>query len=123
MLERLSSNRTFQALLVAAILILGAVYWLSPDRRFDRARWLAADLESSARADMVDDLLRRYRLAGWTQRQVLNLLGPPTPTDKWEDWELIYVLGPQSGLLRVDHEWLLIDVRGDRVVGYQVTHD
>lgn len=123
MFARLSSSRAFQAMLLAAILIVGAYQILFSGSRFDRARWLAAPSDSAVRADMVDDLLERYRMREWTRSQVLDLLGPATPTDKWEDWELIYSLGARRGLTGGTREWLLIDVAGDRVTGYQVAYE
>jgi hypothetical protein len=123
MFARLSSSRVFQAVLLAAILIVGAYQILFSGSRFDRARWLAADADSPIRAEMVDDLLERYRLREWTRRQVTDLLGAPTQTDKWPDWELIYALGRRRALLGGKREWLLIDVAGDRVTSYQVAHD
>ena len=123
MFARLSSSRAFQGLLLAAILILGAYQIFFSGSRFDRARWLAADADSSIRADMVEDLLERYRMRQWTRHQVIELLGEPTPTGKWADWELIYALGTRRGLTGGERRWLLIDVAGDRVSGYQVVHE
>jgi hypothetical protein len=123
MFARLSSSRLFQAVLLAAILIVGGYQILFSGSRFDRARWLAADAESAVRADMVDDLLERYRLRERTRQQVLDLLGPATATDKWEDWELIYALGMRRGLTGGSRQWLLIDIAGDRVTAYRVVHE
>jgi hypothetical protein len=82
--------------------------------RFDAEEWRAADLGTRDRAMMVDDLLDRYPLVGRRREEVIALLGPPTPTDKWEDWQMIYVLGPDSWFMGIDHEWLLLrlDDRG-----------
>ena len=51
------------------------------------------------------------------------MLGEPTPTDKWENWDMIYVLGPTE-YMPIDHEWLVIslDEKG-RVTDYDVTAD
>jgi hypothetical protein len=57
---------------------------------------------------MVDDLMRAHPLRGLSRAEVITLLGQPTPTDMWQDWQMVYVLGPQRGFLGIDHEWLLL---------------
>ena len=118
------SNRSLQAAVLAAIIVLAAYSWLFGGTRFERARWLEANSATRTRADMVDDLVSRYRLRGRSYVQVVNLLGPPTRTDRWPDWELTYALGPRRAWLAGNREWLLLDVdRAGRVIDYQVTHD
>lgn len=80
---------------------------------FSGAQWREADLTTRERAEMVGDLLRQHHLVGQSRREVISLLGPPTPTDKFGDWQLVYVMGPDSGF-GIDHEWLLLrtDARG-----------
>lgn len=118
------SNRSLQAVVLAAILVLAAYSWLLGGTRFERAKWLEAGPATRTRADMVDDLVKRYRIRGRTYVQVVNLLGPPTRTDRWPDRELAYALGPRRAWLAGNREWLLLDVdRFGRVVDYQVTHD
>lgn len=69
---------------------------------------------------MVADLLREHSLRGMTRGEIIKLLGPPTPTDKWDGTEMIYVLGPDG----IDHEWLLIELDPQsRVASYQVVSD
>ena len=82
---------------------------------FDASGWKNADLTTRARADMVHDLLRKYPLEGRSEDAVLELLGAPTPTDKWRSSEMIYVLGPDPGM-GIDHEWLLIELDAGKVV-------
>jgi hypothetical protein len=124
MLGRVIASRRLQALLVAAILILAAWQIFLSGTRFDRAGWLAADPAARTRADMAGDLVARYRLEGRTYIQVVNLLGPPTPTTQWQDRELAYVLGPRRPWRGAGREWLLLDVdRAERVVHSELTHD
>ena len=124
MLGRVLLSRGFQAALLAAILVLAAWSVFFAPQRFDRSRWLAAEPASTDRSAMVDDLLRRYRLIGRTQQQVIELLGPPTRTARWEGWELVYRLGPGAGWSAgIGDEWLLFDVVGERVVAHRVVPD
>ncbi|MET0270037.1 MAG: hypothetical protein ABW173_06365 [Sphingomonas sp.] len=63
---------------------------------------------------------RSKRLIGMTRPQIVALLGPPTPTDKFRQWQMVYVTGP----LDMDFEWLLfhLDDRG-RVTDHTITSD
>ncbi|MER9128822.1 hypothetical protein [Mesorhizobium sp. M0768] len=66
----------------------------------------------------LDPLHKRHRIAdslvltGWlvgkSRAEVLAALGAPPETDKFSDWSLVYVLGPERGLLSIDYEWLAI---------------
>jgi len=59
----------------------------------------------NSRYRIADGLKLSGRLVGMTRPEVLALLGPPPPTDKWEDHGLVYVLEPAA----LDFEWLLVD--------------
>jgi hypothetical protein len=74
---------------------------------------------------MVDDLVASRALEGLTRREVESLLGPREVTDKWGDWDLVYLLGPERrGLFRIDSEWLVIRFNGDgRVAVYRLVND
>ncbi len=124
MLGRLIASRTVNAALLVAILIVAALYLWLPDGRFDRARWLAADPATRARADMVGDLVARYGLESRTYTQVVNLLGEPTRTARWPERELAYVLGPRRAWQSGRREWLLIDLdSAGRVTRWELAHD
>lgn len=72
---------------------------------------------------MVASLLEAHPLKGMGRTEVIELLGPPTPTDKWDGTEMIYVLGPDAGI-GIDHEWLLIELdQQGRVQDYRVVSD
>ena len=90
-------------------------------RPFDREAWIAADVDAShTRKQMVEDLLHDHPLKGMTRTEVLALLGPAEQTDKWEGYDLIYVLGPQG----IDFDWLIIKLGSDgRVREYAVVSD
>jgi hypothetical protein len=63
----------------------------------------------NTRYRVADGLEFTGRLMGMTRSEVLGLLGPPPPTDKFEDHGLVYVLGPERGWISLDYEWLLVD--------------
>jgi hypothetical protein len=57
---------------------------------------------------MVEDLLRRMPLVGMNRDEVVGLLGEPTRSGYFKDYDLVYWLGPEPGLLSIDSEWLVM---------------
>ena len=83
---------------------------------FDGAAWLRNDKRDAmwpARLTMVDDLLERGLLAGATRDSVARLLGHADQTEYFNDWDRVYWLGPERGLIRIDSEWLVIKFGAD----------
>jgi hypothetical protein len=73
---------------------------------------------------MVDDLIAKRRLDNLTRDEISTLLGPGDKTSKWKDWDLIYWLGPERGLIRIDSEWLGIRFdKAGRVADYRIVRD
>lgn len=66
------------------------------------------------RGCMVDDLLATWPLVGRDSAFVLNLLGRPQSTPYFRNYDLVYWLGPERGLMSIDSEWLVVrfDVAG-----------
>lgn len=92
---------------------------------FDPVRWVSDESgENNVRLSMIDHLVRSGRLDEMSRKDVLSLLGPPTDTSKFADWDLVYRLGWQRGLFRIDSEWLVIRFgASDTVAEYEVTAD
>ena len=74
---------------------------------------------SQTRNHMVRDLMDSRVLLGKRREQVIELLGPVTETDKFQDWDMVYVLGPQDGY--IDHEWLVLRTDPNGVIAEQQT--
>lgn len=105
--------------ILSAFLLFGC----SPSGTFDGDRWKNADLATRDRAEMVATLLDQHPLIGLPRSEIIELLGEPTPTDKWPDWDMVYVLGPTE-YMPIDHEWLVINLdEAGRVSDYDVTVD
>jgi len=95
----------------SVFLLLGlALLGCSSSARFDEQSWKNADLNGRERADMLNDFISRYHLQGMAEAEVIKRLGPPTQTDKWDDAEMVYVLGNDGSYMPIDNEWLLIDL-------------
>jgi hypothetical protein len=113
---------------IAAILFFGpTVDDLWHRQRFDAAAWRRNEQTNvmwPTRLTMVDDLLRRHELRGLTRDSVERLLGPRDNTTSWREWDLVYLLGPERGLIRIDSETLVIRLGPDgRVSDYRVVRD
>lgn len=121
--------------LAALTLVVGGWFFLrslSPmsrcnERRFTSARWNDTTLAFgpvAVRGCLVDDLLRRRELRGRTRTEIIALLGEPPKTDYFRDYDLVYWLGPERGLMSIDSEWLVfrLDASG-RVVAYRLVTD
>jgi hypothetical protein len=57
---------------------------------------------------MVDDLLQHHRLRGLDRSGVVALLGEPPHTGYFREYDLVYWLGPERGLMSIDSEWLVM---------------
>ncbi|HYN89728.1 MAG TPA: hypothetical protein VER55_14435 [Ardenticatenaceae bacterium] len=51
------------------------------------------------------------------------MLGPPTETSHFAEWDLVYWMGPEPGLIQVDSVWLVIYLEDDRVTAFQIVTD
>ena len=82
------------------------------------------DIMWPPRLCMVDDLLKRHDLHGWKQSKIVDLLGEPDLTNGDGEGQLVYLLGPERGLFRIDSEWLVISLDSDgRVTNYRLAND
>lgn len=78
----------------------------------------------AGRLAMVDDLLARHPLRGLSRYSVERLLGPRDSTDYFREWDFVYWLGPERGLVRIDSEWLVLKLGLDgRVSDYKIVRD
>jgi hypothetical protein len=97
---------------------------MSFDSNAWRARSMHGDPAWPTRLRIVDDLMASRALQRIQRNQVESLLGPGDQTDKWRDWDLVYWLGPERGLFRIDSEWLVIRFDpGSRVPDVQLVRD
>ena len=97
--------------------------WATADQKpFNAELWQAPPAEKT-RLSMADDLVRSRLLVGRSRDEVQALLGSPTDTDKWQDWDMIYILAPCRCLFPIDYEWLVLRLEDDRVTDARVVID
>ena len=114
-------------LFVLVVVVVGCAFELRylPIRAFDAEMWRQPQAPgSTVRLSMVEWLIRSGRLDGLTRPQLFALLGPPTEFGYFQDWDLVYLLGPERGLFGIDSEWLVIRLGPDgRVADYRIARD
>jgi hypothetical protein len=87
--------------------------------KFVRSEWMdttKAFGRLAVRGCMVDDLLSVHELVGLTRDSVVALIGEPPPTEYFKEFDLVYWLGPERGLIGIDSEWLVIRLDRQRRV-------
>jgi hypothetical protein len=138
-LIRINRGRVVRPLAFAAgaasvyVLAIGSLFlglWIENyqhQREFEPVAWRRnerGDLMWPTRLAMVDDLLARHPMRGLSRDSVEQLLGPRDSTDYFREWDLVYWLGPERGLVRIDSEWLVLNLGSDgRVSNYQIVRD
>lgn len=76
---------------------------------FDRTAWQdLSRIDSGVRLGMADRLIARSTLIGDSRDEVIELLGQDPPTGYFQEWDLVYRLGPERGLFPMDSEWLVL---------------
>lgn len=99
------------------------LFFNAPSTTFDKELWLVNEKE---RATMVGDLMSKKILDAKSREQVIDLLGEPTDSVEYfqkSHPDLIYYVGPETGINGVDSEWLLIWFENDTVSKYLVMRD
>ena len=91
---------------------------------FERAQWMDTTLargKLAIRGCMVDDLLGAHELRGMTRAQVVALIGEPDRSDLFPEFDMVYWLGPQRGLIGIDSEYLVLKLdKQDRVTSSEL---
>lgn len=95
---------------------------------FSSDAWKKASGENApARRSMAQNLIRDKHLSGMTKQDVVDLLGNPDITGRYNktepDVDLNYSLGPETGYISIDTEWLTVKFRDGKVSEVLLTRD
>ncbi len=102
------------ALAFVALLIARHIWFARP---FDGAQWHnPALVQQGVRLKMADRLIARRTLIGKSRADVEAILGLPTTTDYFNDWDLVYWLGPERSFFSIDSEWLVLRLDDQGIV-------
>ncbi|WP_243523621.1 hypothetical protein [Bacillus pseudomycoides] len=90
--------------------------------KFYTDRWLQNE---EKRVYMIDDLLAKHKVVGKPKEEIIQLLGKPTETSRFEEMnQTVYYLGDERGLISIDSEWLILQFdNDDKVVEYKLYKD
>ena len=102
--------------LVLVVTAWAALHYLSPMSRcdvhkFTPALWQdpkASQYPRAIRGCLVDDLTARTPIRGRSRADIVALLGEPPQPDYFREYDLVYWLGPERGLMSIDSEWLVM---------------
>ena len=81
--------------------------------------------EPDKRALFVDDLLENYEIIGMTESDIVSLLGENDNDMGYflKDDRVVYCLGLEGQLFKIDNQWLLLDFTNGIVSDYSITMD
>jgi hypothetical protein len=121
---------TLAAFAVLALLSVAIV--LAPPRsgpatrqEFDSAAWKdETKVQQGRRLQLADSLIKQGTLHNKTRTEVIALLGEPSQTNYFRNWDLVYWLGSERAFISIDSEWLVVrlDANG-RVAEYRIISD
>lgn len=114
---------TWIAFVVVAVGVVKCAVF--PGRAFDAVLWKdAVRVRDGVRLGMADRLLARRTLIGLTRPEVVAMLGDPPPTSYFDEWDLVYWLGPEGGFFGLDSAWLVARLGADgRVTQARIVTD
>ena len=91
---------------------------------FVRSEWMDTTMSRgklAVRGCMVDDLLEKHELRGMTRADVVALIGEPERSDIFPEYDMVYLLGPERGLIGTDFEYLVMRVdKSDHVTSVEL---
>jgi outer membrane protein assembly factor BamE (lipoprotein component of BamABCDE complex) len=114
------------AISLFAVFICMIWFWLSCQHKtFNPVIWRDENqVQAGVRLEMADDLIAHDKLNGMTRVEVVNLLGEPTKTNKFKDWDLVYWLGQERSFIPIDSEWLVVYFDANGLVrDYRIVKD
>jgi hypothetical protein len=118
--------------LIAIVLAVGlstfgvVQYWKARPLPFDRTVWNAEaeGIDDFRRHRMANWLLKQRRLVGMSRAGIVSMLGDPTETSHFREYDLVYVLGNERSWMSIDSEWLLMRLDGSgRVSTAEIARD
>ncbi len=118
-------KQLFIVMMVALIPLIVCTLQLSLNKytsNFNQDRWLN---DEEKRVYMIDDLLKRHKLIGKSNEEIIKLLGVPTKTSSLETGiTTLYYLGNERSFIPIDSECLVLQFDKDgRVIEYKVQRD
>jgi|WetSurMetagenome_2_1015567.scaffolds.fasta_scaffold651137_1 hypothetical protein len=94
------------------------------DLPFISSKWKDSTLVysgSQIRIGMINDFIKNYKPYHKHETEILKLLGKPDYSDDLKEWDLVYWLGEESGLINNRTRWFAIEFDSSgKVSEYQI---
>ncbi|MGB7160814.1 MAG: hypothetical protein WBD40_22305 [Tepidisphaeraceae bacterium] len=94
---------------------------------FDSVKWQAASepdaTHNSVRLRMADSFLDGQQPIGKSREQIVALLGEPDDTPYFNEYDMVYYLGPERGPMGIDSEWLVLKLTRGSVTEARLATD
>lgn len=88
------------------LISFGLVVYNEAESKFNYEKWIG---KQDKRVWMVDDLLEKHKILNMSKDDIIKLLGKPSDTQYFKEVDnIVYYLGAERGLVRIDSEWLVI---------------
>lgn len=107
---------------ITVVLAILAIYFfiikVDSNNQFTTKKWIDAGKKNTNvyRIEMIDELLKKYKLKGMKKEEVIKLLGSADKTNYFKNWDMVYWLGPERGFISIDSEWLVLKLDTDNTV-------
>ncbi len=97
----------------------------SSDISFDSAQWKSAPLYgiNDIRYRMHNNLLKKHKLIGMPKEEIVKLLGPQSDPSYFQSWDLRYWMGPEPGFISLDSIWIIMKLKDNKVIKYEIVTD
>ena len=93
-------------IILPVLISFGLLIYNEVESKFIYEKWIKKE---DKRIWMVDDLLEKHEIVGMSKDDIEKLLGKPSDIAYFKELDnMVYYLGPERGLVRIDSEWLII---------------
>ena len=76
------------------------------------------------RLNMIDDVVKNHISKGLDKEEVIKILGKPTDTPYFREYDLVYWLGEEKSFISIDSSWLVIELNNkNKISGYKLVTD
>lgn len=103
------------------------MYLASQPAEFDQIIWCLGETpvmaQGAPRLKMADGLVASQKLLGRSEQEIDAMLGVPTRTEHFRNFDRVYWLGPERGWFRTDSEWLAIRFNDGKVTEARIVQD
>ncbi|GGA67728.1 hypothetical protein [Ornithinibacillus halotolerans] len=115
------NKKIFVAITLVGIVAIAAYFLFFNQDKFSSERWKN---EPKERGEMVDDFISTYGIIGMDKAEIMELLGEPENVYFEDPKNIVYYLGDEPSMIKIDSYWLIIWFNEDNeAVDYELKTD